>query len=698
TLLPDGRVLVTGGSDATNVSLDGESDATSPPLNITWVYDPNQSETNRWSPAAPLPVTGRVLHTATLLPGGRVLVTGGYRSLSLVNSSSILYDANTGVWSPVGSMGEPRREFTAIPLPDGKVLVAGGTGPPAAGGTPLRSAEVYAASNGGSWSAAPTASLCEARHGHTATLLPDGKVLVAGGFSDDGRPLDSAELYDPAPSPPNCTSIENQLDDARGAHTATLLPTGRVLVAGGIGVRDGKLGALQSSEEYDIATQKWEPSSVHDIRALSSDHTATLLPDGQVLLAGGRSDNVVDLKSALYDPFTRAWTAAPSTGKPKLRHYSHTATLLPDGRVFVVGGYDELKRPSSGSELYAPTSQTWTLSASMSQARAQHAAIPLPTGQVLVTGGYGQDGAPLATAELYEPGTDSWSPAPPLLEARAEHALVALPDGNLLVLGGTGTSGVLSSAELYSVPGGNLAQRPLITRLEPTNDSARNSFEPGVPLIVTGERFRGGAEASGGGTGSSAVDFPLLSLRSFETGQWFTPPKQSFSDISVTATLPPRLPDGHYLLNVTSSGQTTGGKVILVRNLAPPDTFFTSPSELPPDGPAASVSFQFSSDDGDVRSYECSLDGATFTPCTSPQTVENLGDGSHTFQVRARDLADHVDPDPAQHTWRMVKSGYYGFSCSVGDGSLWRGWPWALLLLGLRRRRRPHGGPLSEEA
>lgn len=681
TLLPDGRVLVIGGSSGETI------------LNTTSVYNPNPSATNRWSPATPLPES-RSLHTATLLPGGRVLVTGGYRkdpAGTRVTFKSILYDANTSAWSSAGSMIEPRGDFTSTLLPDGRVLVAGGRSQTTGSGSPLPSAELYTSSHGSTGSAALTSSLQVARYGHSATLLPDGKVLVAGGFSSAGeqQPLGSVEVYDPAISPPSWTRIQTEMQSIRGAHTATLLSTGRVLVVGGRSIS----GTEGSSEEYDIAAQSWDGSSRRDMGARCENHTATLLQDGTVLVAGGKESLTFNSTSMLYDPFTKNWTSTANTlAQPR---YSHTATLLTDGKVLVAGGYSDIQ-PLGVSELYDPSIKRWIPSSRMMTRRALHAAVLLPTGQVLVTGGRDETGTPLASAELYDPTTNSWSEAPALDHARASHSMVALPDGNVLVLGGTDSMGVLSSAELYSVPRSGPFEPPLISEVEPFNDLSQNSFEPGTALTVTGERFRSGSEASGGGTSSSAVNFPLLRLRSFETGQWITPQGQKWSthlgqdllDTSATVPLPPQLPDGHYLLNVTSSGQSTS-KVILLRNLTLPDTFFTSPSELPSEEPAASVSFQFSSSDADVRSYECSLDGADFTPCTSPHSVANLDFTTRTFRVRARDLANNVDPTPAEHTWHRPKLSHYGWNCSAGGDSLWLAGPWALLLLGLRRCRRP---------
>ena len=174
-----------------------------------------------------------------------------------------------------------------------------------------------------SWTA--TGSMGTARTGHTATLLQSGKVLVAGG-SDGSVYLSSAELYDPATGTWTSTG---SLADARGNHTATLLPSGKVLVAGGLG---SGFTYLSSTELYDPASGMW--TATGSLGTARWGHTATLLPSGKVLVAGGF--NAGSLSSAeLYDPASGTWTATGSMSTPR---YGHTATLLPSGKVLVAGG------------------------------------------------------------------------------------------------------------------------------------------------------------------------------------------------------------------------------------------------------------------------------------------------------------------------------------------------------------------------
>ena len=329
-------------------------------------------------------------------------------------------------WVPTGSLVAARDYHTATLLPSGKVLVAGGNG---SGGF-LTSAELYDPATG-SWSS--TGSLVgSARQDHTATLLPSGKVLVAGGY--DGLSLSSAELYDPATGSWSSTS---SLATARRWHTATLLPSGQVLVAGGF----GNSGALSSAELYDPATGSW--SSTGSLATPRSLHTGTLLPSGQVLVAGGYNGLSYWSSAELYDPATGSWS---STGNLGAARAAHTGTLLPSGQVLVAGGYNGSSELSS-AELYDPATGSWSSTGSLPAVRTDHTATLLPSGQVLVAAGF--NGRALNSAELYDPATGSWSRTSSLANARFNHTATLLSSGQVLVAGGKGSSGPLSSAELY---------------------------------------------------------------------------------------------------------------------------------------------------------------------------------------------------------------------------------------------------------
>jgi hypothetical protein len=283
-----------------------------------------------------------------------------------------------------GDLTTMREGHSATLLPDGRVLVAGGWG-----NGILASAELY---DPASEAFAQTGSMAAGRAGHTATLLPSGLVLIAGGGNANGDPVASAELYDPASGAFTPTGA---MTVARSSHTATLLGTGLVLVAGGLG------GAVLSSAElYDPASGTFTPTGSLVGRRL--DHTATLLADGRVLVAGGthslEGDSIL-ATSELYDPANGTFSA---TGTLITGRWFHTATLLPDGRVLVAGGSNSQLGSNIlvSAEIYDPASGTFALAGNLAAVRTGHSATLLGNGRVLVAGGSNSNGI-LATAELF---------------------------------------------------------------------------------------------------------------------------------------------------------------------------------------------------------------------------------------------------------------------------------------------------------
>jgi N-acetylneuraminic acid mutarotase len=335
-------------------------------------------------------------------------------------------------FTTTGSMNEVHYYHTATLLNDGKVLVAGGSG----GGA---SAELYDPDTG-TWSS--TGNMSVVRNGHTATLLSNGQVLVAGGLGVSSS-LASAELYDPVAG---TWSTTGSMTIDRNFHSATLLTNGKVLVAGG---ENGYLlypylAYLASAELYDPDTGTWSTTS--SMNVVRSQHTATLLNNGQVLIAGGRNgteEYIPNLDNAeLYDPFTGTWS---TTGSMNVGRQSHTATLLKDGKVLVAGGTDGYDWLAS-AELYNPSTGTWSTTGSMNVARFSNTATLLNNGKVLVAGGYVLP-SPLASAELFDPVAGTWSTTGSMTVGRHTHTATLLNDGKVLVEGGL-DSLWLDSAEL----------------------------------------------------------------------------------------------------------------------------------------------------------------------------------------------------------------------------------------------------------
>jgi len=303
---------------------------------------------------------------------------------------------------PVSELRTYHSFHTATLLPSGKVLVAGGE---------HDIAEEYDPATG-IWSL--TGPMSKGRQFATATLLPSGKVLVTGDFLDPTGTT-SAEVYDPAT---RTWSMTGPLRTERFFFTATLLPSGRVLVVG-----------RGEPEEYDPDTNTWRP-----MRAMAQDrsgHTATLLPSGKVLITGGNAWGVTLASGEVYEPITLTW----HTGAPlNQARYQHTATVLASGKVLVTGGTGESNSPLTSCEVYDPATDTWSMTGSLATARRNHTATLLPSGHVLVAGGDPDSLFP--TVEVYDPVTGTWSTTAPLAVEHGLHTATLLPSGHVLMVQG----------------------------------------------------------------------------------------------------------------------------------------------------------------------------------------------------------------------------------------------------------------------
>jgi hypothetical protein len=447
TLLADGRVLIAGGTNANGNLATAE------------VYD---SKSGTFTPTGSM-TTARDWQTATLLPNGRVLIAGGVDANGNVLASAELYDATTGTFSPTGTMASPRGLHTATLLSDGRVLVVGGLGECSGGGcgSPLASAEVYDPKSG---TFTPTGSMTTARHWHTATLLSNGRVLIAGGDSMDlnGHGLASAEVYDPSVG---TFSPTGSMTTPRYDHTATLLADGSVLIAGGEVVTkgDASISFLAAAELYDPKSGTFTPTGSMTERR--SWHTATLLLDGRVLIVGGWEGSRALASAELYRPVgasggtavapmptpARNAGAFSPTGSLVTARFGETVTLLQDGRVLIAGGDN-----AGTAELYDPRTGLFSPTGSMTAVRdGGHTATLLSDGRVLIAGGSQPDGSSgfkaLASAELYDPATGKFSPTGSMTIARTGHTATLLSDGRVLIAGGGNgnSTTALPSAELY---------------------------------------------------------------------------------------------------------------------------------------------------------------------------------------------------------------------------------------------------------
>jgi len=352
-----------------------------------------------------------------------------------------IHAASSGGWEPGGEMALGRSRHTATLLPDGTVLVAGGYTGVLSSPMSTSTAEIYDPFSA-AWQPAP--SMADARSRHSATLLADGRVLVAGGRDNNGLATASTEIYDPLT---RTWSATGNLQVARMDHTATLLDDGRVLVAGGQSQAAGYGNLAEKSvETYDPATGLW--SIGKSMANARYGHTAKKLPSGKVLVAGGAGhsgDSVYSFRAEIFDPFTNEWNNVDSLTKAR---GFHSALILEQGDLIVAGGFtlpaNSLVTTNS-TEIYDIAYRRWTPTGNLNIARnaGESGAVLLASGCALIAGGRTN------TAETYDPSTGQWSMTGSMSTVRNRHVLTLLYDGRVLATGGENRDGFVSSAELY---------------------------------------------------------------------------------------------------------------------------------------------------------------------------------------------------------------------------------------------------------
>ena len=311
-------------------------------------------------------------HTATLLSDGTVLMVGG------THGSAELYDPASGVFTVLGSVPFSQG-VAAARLADGRVLVVG-----------WQTAMIYDPTM---TVFTETGSLNVSRTHASATLLPDGRVLVAGGqVAVVGGPqsLAVAAIYDPETG---TFSLTGSLNADRSGHAAALLPNGKVLLVGGSQTTTpGFVITLRRAELYDPATGSFSvPGNTIDAHTGLYWSGLILLDNGKVLITGGAGG-----KAELFDPATGAFSATGAMTTPRS---AGTATLLPNGQVLVAGGGPVV---TDSAELYDPSAGAFTSTASMMEGRVQHTATLLSSGEVLVIGGFDGTGD-LRSSEVFHP-------------------------------------------------------------------------------------------------------------------------------------------------------------------------------------------------------------------------------------------------------------------------------------------------------
>ena len=369
-----------------------------------------------------------------LLSFALVLLMLGLAVWRLVARKSQPGPTTSGTMMALQWMNAARFRQTSTLLPHGKVLIAGGEN----NGRSLAGAEIYDPFLQRFDWASP---MQQPRAGHAAVLLMDGRVLITGGYEGNTQKVTaSAEIFDPGTRQFSPTA---PMSTPRWGHTATLLSTGRVLVAGG---NDGRQ-ALASAETFDPSTGKFTPAQGMSVaRTL---HTASVLPSGLVLIAGG-SDGNAGLKSAeFFDPVTGAFSRTADMSQARA---SQSAVVLGRGEVLVLGGSDGQVSLDT-AEIFDPASKRFTETGRMPRAVSSQSAVVLNSGEALLVGGRRLrrgDGPNIwAATALYEPDTRTFVPGPLLPRPEYSGAATLLSDGTVLITGGNDGTGAIATAAIY---------------------------------------------------------------------------------------------------------------------------------------------------------------------------------------------------------------------------------------------------------
>jgi len=445
--------------------------------------------------------------TATVLLNGKVVFAGGQNINGVAQASVEVYDPATGQFNPlVATMSTARKSHTAVLLNNGTVLIAGGID---GKGNILNTAEVFDPT--AETVTLLTGTMSDSRASHAATMLDNGQVLISGG-QDAASIVNTAEIYDPgqgqficvggvSAAPPLCNP---SMTDSRMGHTATLLGDGSVLMVGG---KDNTGAITDSSERFTPADAANAGSGVFKPEGLMSDvrigHTATLLNDDTVLIAGGNDGFDVVPTAEIYDPATGQFvlTGSSVSGATVMTtpRANHTATLQSDGTVALVGGVNNSGNPLSSAEIYNPESGTFSAVASqMSQARAFHTANLLASGLLLIAGGVPPTAfSAVSEAELLAPTPGFFVPNGAMVTARQFHTASTLFTGSTIVAGGQNALGPLASTELYDgttfQPGPNLSTQ----RSFHTATVFPEAFNASCPCNDQRVLFAGGVDATG---------------------------------------------------------------------------------------------------------------------------------------------------------------------------------------------------------
>jgi N-acetylneuraminic acid mutarotase len=448
------------------------------------VYDPATGTFSSTANQLVMPTSGAA---GTLLADGDVLIVGGRDVTGDVGlTQAELYDPTTNSFTPTTHpLNVARYLPTATALPDGTALIAGGID--AGTGAGISSAEIFNPTTGDF--TFTTGSMVTGRGEATAVLLKGGQVLIAGG-AENNTPLDTAELY--TPSSQTFAATNGPMSSVRLDSAAVPLSDGGALEIGGVG--SGVAQILNTIDIYDPTAETFSPSPTTMSEPRQFPYAAAL-NDGTVLIGGGFTVLFGEptISADLFNP--TGDTIAPTTEPMHIGRAGAQAAVLSDGSVLVLGGSDNQKTNApnflADGEIYDPTAQSFTISGGLNSTRVADAAALLQDGRVLIAGGADGGGHILQSAEIFDPSTGLFTPTANMNEPRVSLNAVTLPTGDVLIAGG----GTDTQAELFDPTSGTFT--PTTGLMTADRDVATATLlKDGTVLIAGGLDINGNSLAS----------------------------------------------------------------------------------------------------------------------------------------------------------------------------------------------------------
>jgi Bacterial Ig-like domain (group 3)/Bacterial Ig-like domain (group 2) len=466
----------------------------------------------------------RLFHTETLLQNGQVLITGGTGNYGAnLLGTCELYNPTTGTFSATGKLNVPRESHIATLLANGMVLITGGDSGGSGNLTQTAISELYNPATG---TFAETGSLNTARDGHTATLLTDGSVLIAGGTGLSGYAT-TAEIYN---STAGTFTNTGTLNNPRFGHSATLLNDGTVLIAGG-GTYAGNIAV---AELYNATTRTFADTGSLNTPT-SSGQIATLLNSGQVFIAGGFTGDYTGAlaRTELYNPTTKQFTLSGNMSTPR---GLFAASLLGSGNVLLVGGTDNNNDTLASADLYNPTAGTFSIAGDLNDARTYPTAALLNNGAVLIVGGADANGYDLGSAETYQ-----GSAPPPPFSLQITPAVVNMLVGGTQQFTAVDNVGIPRTDATWTISNTSIATV--------TTNANGTGF---VTALAAGQvTLTASAESV-----TAQEQVTILSQGSFPTGTaiWSAPPLAGFSVIQLAQAVPSVGGPDLYSISLSSDG------------------------------------------------------------------------------------------------------------------------------------------------